>query len=229
MKTAHIVTVAALFTGVAMSSPAHAQFANAFKKLTGSQENAAPATAAVPDEAVQEALVQQFARTQSHSMAAQIAFAQAFGLAEQVQLLEAERMSLSGGAVNTDTLKKSVSVSESVQEAIAERLAAQPELSSDANQHYSQGLAHLALSVVETRKLVTEAARFTSGLSGINPLELASISRKLAAGAWVAKETPGYAPAPLLHQRPDMVIDPMVGRTRWRCRVMRIRCFDGLE
>jgi hypothetical protein len=193
MKTTHMASMAVLLTGMAMAAPAQAQFANALKKLSSTEQSTTATKSAAPDEAAQEVLVQQFARTQSHSLAAQIAFAQAFGLAEQVQLLEAERISLSGGAVNTDSLKKSVSVSESVQKAISERVAAQPELTGDANKHYSVGLEQLALSVVETRKLVTEATRFTSGLSTLGPLEMASISRKLTAGAWVAKETPGYA------------------------------------
>ena len=68
-------------------------------------------SAAAPDEAAQEALVRRFVSSQSHSLQAQTSFARAFGLAEQVQLLEAERQALSSGSVCVDAMKKSVSVS----------------------------------------------------------------------------------------------------------------------
>lgn len=175
--------------------PAHAQFSK-LKGLAGGSSNAdadAGANAvAVPDEAAQEALVQRFIASQSQSLRAQTAFAKAFGLADQVQLLEAESMALSSGSVSTDAMKKASSVSESAQAAIDERQGQQPELSAEARGHYAEGLVALLASVVEGRKLVAEAGNFSSGMQNMGALQMASLGRKLLAGAWVAKESPGY-------------------------------------
>ena len=189
---------AVLFLAIAASTfalPAHAQF-NRLKALAGgsSAQDAASddASVAVPTEAAQDALVQQFVASQSQSLRAQTAFAKAFGLAEQVQLLEAESMALSSGSVSTDAMKKSVSVSESAQAAINARQGQQPELNAEARGHYSEGLVALLASVFEGRKLVAEAGNFTSGMQSMGALQMASLGRKLLAGAWVAKESPGY-------------------------------------
>lgn len=195
MKTSHSLSLAILLSASTLAVPAHAQFSGALKRLSGDNDAPAQTTVAVPDEAAQEVLVQRFARSQTHSLAAQIAFAQAFGLAEQVQLLEAERVSLSAGAVNSDTLKKSVSVSEAAQAAIDERANAQPELNAEAHGHYAEGLIQLAQSVGQARQLAMESSSFLAGMKNLNPMQMASLSRKLSAGAWVAKESPGYVRA----------------------------------
>ena len=119
-NTALVVAIAA----ATLSMPAHAQFGK-LKDLAGGAtgSSSSSASAAAPDEAAQEALVRRFVSSQSHSLQAQTSFARAFGLAEQVQLLEAERQALSSGSVNVDAMKKSVSVSEAAQAAIDERQA----------------------------------------------------------------------------------------------------------
>lgn len=173
--------------------PVHAQFSK-LKALAGGggSDSADAGTVAAPNEGAQEALVQRFINSQSHSLRAQASFAQAFGLAEQVQLLEAERLALSSGSVSTDALKKARKVSESAQAALDERQSQQPELTGEARAHYTQGLIALAESLLEARQLAGEASSFTSGMKGLNPMQMATISRKLMAGAWVAKESPGY-------------------------------------
>ena len=172
--------------------PAQAQLSKLRSLAGGGQSSAEAPAAAAPDEAAQEALVQRFVSSQSHSLRAQASFAQAFGLAEQVQLLEAERLALSSGSVNTDALKKARSVSENVQKALDERQAEQPELSAEARGHYTQGLLALAESLLEARKLTGEASNFTAGMQGLGAMQMATLGRKLVAGAWVAKESPGY-------------------------------------
>ena len=135
--TALAVAIAA----ATLSMPAHAGLGK-LKDLAGAATgtSAGASSAAAPDEAAQEALVRRFVSSQSHSLQAQTSFARAFGLAEQVQLLEAERQALSSGSVSVDAMKKSVSVSEAAQAAIDERQAAQPELNAESKQHYAEGL-----------------------------------------------------------------------------------------
>ncbi|WP_102946649.1 hypothetical protein [Stenotrophomonas sp. VV52] len=183
-------TLITLALATTFAAPAHAQFGK-LKQLAGGGSSSSSSSAA-PSEADQEALVRRFAASQSHSLEAQTAFAKAFGLAEQVQLLEAERQALSSGSVNVDQMKKSVSVSEAAQAAIDERVAAKPELSAESKQHYTDGLIALAASAVEGQKLSGEASNFANGMKNLGATQLATVGRKLVAGAWVAKESPGY-------------------------------------
>ena len=111
--------------------------------------------------------MRRFVSSQSHSLQAQTSFARAFGLAEQVQLLEAERQALSSGSVSVDAMKKSVSVSEAAQAAIDERQAAQPELNAESKQHYAEGLVSLLASAAEAQKLGGEASNFTAGMKSL--------------------------------------------------------------
>lgn len=187
-------TVIAVIVSATFALPAHAQMSR-LKGLMGGDASAeaAPAVAtAAPDEAAQDALVQRFSASQAHSLQAQMAFAKAFGLAEQVQLLEAERLALSSGSVNTDTLKKARSVSESVQIALDERQAQKPELSDEARAHYAEGLVAMLQSVAEARKLTMEASGFAASVKSLGPMQMALVGRKLMAGVWIAKESPGY-------------------------------------
>lgn len=176
-----------------LSMPAHAGLGK-LKDLAGGSTGSSSSTssAAAPDEAAQEALVRRFVSSQSHSLHAQTSFARAFGLAEQVQLLEAERQALSSGSVSVDAMKKSVSVSEAAQAAIDERQAAQPELNAESKQHYAEGLVSLLASAAEAQKLGGEASNFTAGMKNLGATQMATVGRKLAAGAWVAKESPGF-------------------------------------
>lgn len=185
-------TLFVLLFSIAASFPAQAQFSG-LKALAGKGDSKPASTAAAPDAAAQDALVQRFVSAQTKSLQAQAAFANAFGLAEQVQLLEAERQALSGGAVNVDAMKKTVSVSTAAQKAIDERLAAQPELNAESKKHYADGLVSLLASAVEARKLIEEASSFTSGMQSLGAMQMATMGRKLMAGVWVAKESPGFA------------------------------------
>lgn len=184
-------TVIALAIAAFFAAPAHAQLGK-LKGLVGGATATEASAAGAPDEAAQDALVRRFVASQSHSLAAQTSFAKAFGLAEQVQLLEAERQALSSGAVDVSKMKKSVSVSEAAQAAIDERVAAQPELSAESKQYYTDGLVSLLASAAEGQKLSGEANNFASGMKNLGPAQLATVGRKLVAGAWVAKESPGY-------------------------------------
>lgn len=185
------VVMAALSVSVAiLAAPAHAQFGKL--KMPGSGAESSGSSAAVPDAAAQEMLVKRFVTSQDHSLGSQVEFLKAFGLQEQVQLLEAERLALSSGSVNTDALKKTASVSEGAQKQIDAKLASKPELSAEAKKHYASGLVSLLAAGVEGKNLLGDAQKFADGVKGAGVAQAAMLASKLSAGIWVAKESPGY-------------------------------------
>ena len=54
------------------------------------------------------------------------------------------------------------------------------------------GLVALVASAAEGQKLSGEASNFANGMKSLSGTQLVTVGRKLAAGAWVAKESPGY-------------------------------------
>ena len=54
------------------------------------------------------------------------------------------------------------------------------------------GLVSLLASAAEAQKLGGEASNFTAGMKNLGATQMATVGRKLAAGAWVAKESPGF-------------------------------------
>jgi hypothetical protein len=187
-----IALVAIALVATTLALPAHAQLGGLLKKATGNSSNSPTSSSTPPDAAAQDALVQRFARSQGYSVDAQIAFAEAFGLSDQVKLLEAERIAMSSGAADVSKMKKTQSVTENAQAAIDARLAEEPKLNDEARGHYADGLVSLLQAVNEGRSLPAEASSFSNGIAGGNALQIATLSRKMAAGAWVAKEVPGY-------------------------------------
>lgn len=156
------------------------------------QQESATATSGVPDAAAQESLVKRFVSAQTLSLAAQINFAKALGLADQVQLLEAEQLALSSGSTNSKDLKKNVEASANVQKVIDEKQAAKPELNSESKKIYAEGLVLLVSSSLEAKKLGTEATNFANGLKGVSPFEAARLTTKLSSGVYVATQAPNY-------------------------------------
>lgn len=181
-----VISVAAAI----LAAPAQAQFGK--MKLPGSGSESSAASSAVPDAAAQDVLVQHFIASQGFSLGAQMDFLNAFGLKEQVQLLEAERTALSSGSVSTDALKKTVSVSEDAQKLINEKMAGKPQLDDEAKKHYAKGLVSLLAAGVEGRNMLSHAQKFTEGMKGAGAAQAAMLATKLPGGIWVAKESPGY-------------------------------------
>jgi hypothetical protein len=184
-KVAVVLLGATLFCAL----PAHAQM-----KLPGlgGKSDSSSSSSAVPDEAAQDALVQQFLKSQMPVLDAQTAFAKAFGLAEQVQALEAQKQALSSGATDKDALKKSSEVGESAQKALDAAQAAKPVLDAEAKAHYAEGLVALVMAAVEGKKLTDEAQGFADAMKSVRGPQAMSLASKLSAGVWVAKESPGY-------------------------------------
>lgn len=188
-----MIRIATLLLLAGFATSASAQFSNPFAKKAPEAAGGEP-VAAVPANAIaQDALMQRFIGAQSRSMQAQTAFARAFGLADQVQLLEAEQLALSSGSVDVKGVNRTTSVTTDAQAAIDAKQAGEPALSEESKVHYAQGLAALLLAVNETRLLVTDAAAFANNLRSGNPLQIAMMARKLMVGAWIVKATPGHA------------------------------------
>jgi soluble cytochrome b562 len=177
---------------VSLAVGASPVFAFGLGDLTGGGKSDSKASAAVPDEAAQDALVQQFIKARTPEMQAQISFAKAFGLKDQVQLLEAEKKALSSGSLNKDALEKASEVGAGAQKAIAEAQAGKPVLDAEAKKNYSEGLVSLVQAAGESKKLIDQAQKFGDGIKNAGLMQAASLASKLSAGVYVAKETPGY-------------------------------------
>lgn len=189
-----MIRFATLLLMTSFASSANAQFSSPFAKNNATAPAAGTAAVATPpDGAAQDALMQRFIIAQTRSMQAQTLFAKAFGLADQVQLLEAEQLALSSGSVDVKGINRATSVTTDAQALIDTKLAAEPALSAESKLHYSEGLVSLLLAVNETRLLVTEASAFANGLRSGNAVQVAMMARKMAVGAWIAKATPGHA------------------------------------
>lgn len=179
MKRSHVAIVFAALLAVA--SAAQAQFGKLGDILGGrNQDNNAGATAV---------LVTSFVESNTLVLGAQIKFAEAFGLQDQVALLQAEQLSLSSGATDTAAMKKAKSVSANAQAAIDERMAQQPELTAESRTAYTEGLVSYALAVVAARAVVKNANEAGSSLLS-NPLQAAGAGA--GAALYVVKEAPGY-------------------------------------
>ncbi|MDR2214936.1 MAG: hypothetical protein LBE59_03730 [Nevskiaceae bacterium] len=168
--------------------PAHAQLGG----LLGGKGSGSAASSSVPDAAAQEALVRKFVAARVPEMNAQVEFAKAFGLAEQAQALEVQKQALSSGAVDKDALEKAREVGASAQKQIDAKMAEKPALDAEAKQHYTEGLTSLALAVIAGKQLTDEAQTFANGVKSAKGAEALTLATKLAAGVYVAKETPGY-------------------------------------
>jgi hypothetical protein len=175
-----------LVSSVFCAFPVHAQLKGL---LGGKSDNN---SAAVPDEAAQDALVRQFVKSQVPALDAQVAFAKAFGLAEQVQALEVQKKALSSGATDKEALKKASEVGKNAQEQIDAAQATEPVLDTQAKAHYAEGLVALVLAAMEGKKLTDEAMKFTDAMKSVTGPQALSLASKLSAGLYVAKESPGY-------------------------------------
>lgn len=135
-----------------------------------------------------KAFVSSFVTSNNHLLTAQVHFAEALGLKDQVELLKAEQQALGSGSIDTDRLKKVSEVSANAQRAIDERQGAQPALDAEAKAAYGEGLISLFSGVMTGRDVVKNAQAVGSSL-GSNPMSLMGDART---AAYVVKEAPAY-------------------------------------
>ncbi|MDR2637217.1 MAG: hypothetical protein LBB55_02670, partial [Zoogloeaceae bacterium] len=125
--TTTALALAALFVGLS-ASPAYAQFGDLADKVTGGKKEKSSENTSASNVKISSDLVKHFVAAQKLVLDAQISFAKSFDLADQVQLLEAEKKAISSGSVDKSVLEKSVTISDRANKAIEEKIKAQPAL-----------------------------------------------------------------------------------------------------
>ncbi|MGF6609353.1 hypothetical protein OKW45_004275 [Paraburkholderia sp. WSM4175] len=182
--------VAALFATTSASA------FNLSSALGGSSSSGSSSNGATDNMATQDALVKSFVASEIEVLTAQSLLEQAYGLKDEAKLCEDQAKSLQSTSVDSDTLKKTVDVSNKAMDVITEQQSKQSSLSDEEKQYYIQSLPHFAKGIIGTHDVVSKAATFTSGLknTGTNIGSLLSVgTSKLAAGMFIAKSTPSYS------------------------------------
>lgn len=147
--------------------------------------------AAAPNE---DAMVQSFVQSQGEILAAQVLLAKAYGLKDQAEACEAQATALKSSGVDTDTLKKTVDVSNSANAAIAAQQDKQAALTTQEKTYYAQSLPHFAVGVLGTRQVVEDAEQFAGAARGSMGLSaLSGGATKLRAGMFIAHAMPSYS------------------------------------
>jgi hypothetical protein len=121
--------------------------------------------------------------------------AKAYDLKDSAGELELQQKALQGGAVDKDTLKKTIDISDKANEEITAQQSKQTTLTAEEKEYYQQSLPHFAKGVLGTREVIVQAQKFTSvakgSMSGMGALS--GGMTKLKAGAYVATATPSYS------------------------------------
>lgn len=148
-------------------------------------------TANAPSE---DAMVQSFIESQGQILAAQVLLAQAYGLKDQAAACEAQETALKSSGVDTDTLKKTVDVSNSANAAITAQQEKQATLTAQEKASYAQSLPHFAEGVLGIRKVTQEAGQFAGAAHGSMGLSaLNGGLTKARAVAFIAQAMPSYS------------------------------------
>lgn len=142
-----------------------------------------------------DALVKSFIASQTEVLRAQSLLAQAYGLKDEAKLCDDQAEALQSTSVDTDTLKKTVEVSDAANQQITSEQQKQSALTAEEKQYYAQSLPHFAKGVIGTHDVIEKAASFTSSLknSGSSMASLGMGIGKLKSGMYVAKATPAYS------------------------------------
>ena len=190
-----ILLASALATAVLIAaSPSHA----VDLKLPKAKPAAEAPAEGVDTMAMQEGLVQRYMEASSYITAAQIELSKAFELKEQAALLESEAASLQGGAtLDKDAIKKNRKVSDDAAAAIQAKIDAGAPLSDEGKRHYIASFVPFVQGMAVTKELPAEASTFSDAaqttLKSASLTEKASLTSKLSAGTYVAKEIPGFS------------------------------------
>lgn len=191
MKTRMSLILTAAIGCTFATTAALAQF-HLPKALGGS--SAATSSSTSPQQG-SDALVRSFIASQTEVLRAQSLLAQAYGLKDQAKLCDDQATALQSTSVDTDTLKKTVEVSDSANEQITTQQKKQSALTAEEKQFYAESLPHFAKGVIGTHDVIEKAASFTSSLksSGSLMTSMGMGMGKLKDGIYVAKATPAYS------------------------------------
>lgn len=172
-------------------------FALSLGDVTGGGKEKGAATASVDDVAGrQESLVKRYVSAATHINEAQLRMSEALGLKQQVASLQDTATVLGSGAVlDKDAIKKVSATSEDADAAIRERLEAGEALSTESQQTLARSLVPFGMGLKETKKLTNEFKPFmesaTAAIKDAPMTQKLQAKSKLAAGLYVAKNTPG--------------------------------------
>ena len=164
-----------------------------FKDLKNLASPAAAQSSAVSEEAI----VQNFSGALATVLRGQDELRKAFGLKIDAAKIEATVEVLSGGATVTQAdLKKALAISAETIANCEAKLEAGEELSEEGRAHYVNGLVLSAQGVVQSKALAKDASDFSMSakdqIKSASMMQKAKVTKKLAAGMFVAKELPSF-------------------------------------
>ena len=172
-------------------------FALGLGDLPGGDKDKGAATTSVDDVAGrQESLVKRYVSAATHINDAQLQMSQALGLKQQEASLQDAATVLGSGAVlDKDAIKKVSATSQEADAAISERLEAGEVLSTESKQMLAQSLVPFGMGLNETKNLANEFKPImqsaTTAIKDAPMTQKLQAKSKLAAGLYVAKNTPG--------------------------------------
>jgi hypothetical protein len=164
-------------------------------KSTGS-DTAASGQAAVNPKDAEANFFKNFTASYGEINVAQQEFAAAFELKDKAELLKIEGDRIASGSMDADGVKKAKEVSDSVNAAVAEKMADGAPLTAEGQQHYLAALPHMAKGTIGATKLSSDVQAFQSAAQAA--ASSASISEKMGAAKLVktagavAAQVPGF-------------------------------------
>jgi hypothetical protein len=116
MKSVKALLIGSMLAGLFTASAANAQLS--LSSVMGGSSSGSSSNAAGGNLAAQDALVKSFVASQIEVLTAQSFLAQAYGLKDQALLCDEQAKALQSTSVDTDTLKKTVDVSDQTNDLI---------------------------------------------------------------------------------------------------------------
>lgn len=189
-----------LRTTVMVTALAFAANASAFglSNITGgSKDSGGSSGPSVSDVAAkQEKMVKEYTAAQTNINKAQLMMSKALGLKKQVASLTDEAKVLGSGSVlDKDGVKKVSAISSSANKAISQKIKSGQKLSTESKKELAESLVPFGLGLKQTKDMSSQFKPYIdSAMSAIKsaPMtEKLKAKSKLAAGLYVAKNTPG--------------------------------------
>lgn len=193
MITLLMAATASLF----LSAQADAQFGR-FKDSFSSATDASKEVSA-PADVSQESIVQNFLAANDLVDEANAALLEAFGEKERAATYREEAASFSAASTegDKDAIKDRIVHSQDTSDHIASLIEAGAEISGEGREKYAEGLVLSIESLVATKGLADAAQGFSASaqaqINSASMMQKLKVTKKLAAGMFVAKELPGYA------------------------------------
>jgi len=193
MKMKSIGIAICVSLALLLSTPAAAQFGGFGKKKEDSGGGASQADV----ELQQENLVKSFAGAQVNLMEAQSLLAEALGLKELKETLDAERDAFGKGNVDKKALKKSTGTTKDAQKKINEKMKEADELSDESKALLAQSMVPYAQSVGGVVAMVQDATNLANGIQAqiksAGMMGAMKVKKTFDVGLYLAPKVPGFA------------------------------------